>query len=76
MGQIIVRNLDDTVIAKLKERAAENNASLEQTVREILFEATSDDREAVWTAIDRARAALKPSTFDSTELIREDRDRR
>ncbi len=76
MGQIIVRNLDDAVIAKLKTLASANNTSLEQTVRDILSAVIEDDREAVWAAIDAAREAQKPSPVSSTDFIREDRDRR
>ena len=76
MGQIIVRNLDDAVIARLKSRATANNTSLEQTVRAILSSATTGERDDVWRAIDEARNALKPSTIDSTVLVRQDRDRR
>ena len=76
MGQIIVRKLEDAVIARLKARAMANNASLEQTVRDILAAATDEDREAVWTAIDEARESIIPISANTTALIREDRDRR
>ena len=36
MGQILVRNLDDSVIEQLKARAIKANKSLEQSVRDIL----------------------------------------
>ena len=36
MGQILVRNLDDSVIEQLKARALKAGKSLEQYVREIL----------------------------------------
>ena len=36
MGQILVRNLEDTIIERLKARALKADKSLEQTVRDIL----------------------------------------
>lgn len=74
MGQIIVRNLDDAVIERLKARAVAANTSLEQTVRDILSAAVKPSREELWAELDRLRALSPPSTLDSTALIREDRD--
>jgi plasmid stability protein len=75
MGQIIVRNLDEEVIARLKAMAAGNRTSLEQTVRSILKEAVNE-RERIWARIDAVRVETGPVGGDTTELIREDRDRR
>ncbi len=76
MGQIIVRNLDDHVIARLKARASRESLSLEQTVRDILAEATKPSKEERLAIIDRIRASSKPSPdFDSAVVIREWRDR-
>ncbi len=47
MGQILVRNLEDTVIERLKARALKADKSLEQTVRDILAEATKPSREEI-----------------------------
>lgn len=74
MGQIIVRNLDDAVIARLKARALAQNTSLEQTVRDILSAAAKRDREELLAKLDAIRAKSPPGTLDSTALIREDRD--
>lgn len=76
MGQIIVRNLDDQVIARLKERAQKAQKSLEQTIRDILVEASKPSREDVWREIDELRERAGPVTLDATDLIREDRDSR
>lgn len=74
MGQIIVRNLDDHVIARLKERAMKANQSLEQTVRDILSAAATPSREDIWREIDALRERAGRVTPDATDLIREDRD--
>jgi plasmid stability protein len=76
MGQIIVRNLDDQVIARLKERARLTNQSLEHTVRNILFEAAKPSREEILAEMDRIRRRIGPVSLDATDLIREDRDSR
>jgi plasmid stability protein len=74
MGQIIVRNLDDEVIVRLKAKAEAANLSLEQSVRNILEAAAKPSREELWSEIDRIRSMSPPSDIDSTALIREDRD--
>ena len=74
MGQIIVRNLDDEVIVRLKAKAEAANLSLEQSVRNILEDAAKPSREELWSEIDRIRAMSPPSDIDSTALVREDRD--
>ena len=74
MGQILVRNLDDSVITQLKSRAARNGKSLEQTVREIIAEAVRPSKEEAWAEIDRIRAMSKKSNVNSVTLIREFRD--
>ena len=75
MGQIIVRNLDEEIIARLKAKAAADRTSLEQTVRSILKDAVNE-RERVWARIDAVRAEIGPIAGDTTALIREDRDQR
>lgn len=54
MGAITVRNLDNGVQQRLKERAAAHGRSMEAEARSILTAAVSDDRMVVdW--IDTAR---------------------
>jgi plasmid stability protein len=77
MGQIIVRNLDDGVIARLKQKAKKQNQSLEQTVRDVLTEAAKAPAKrdtAAFAAEMRARTAGRPTPIDPTEAIRDDRD--
>jgi antitoxin FitA len=74
MGQILVRNLDDSVIERLKQRALKADKSLEQTVRDLLTEAAKPSKEELWAEIDRLRESAGPVTLDATDLIREDRD--
>ncbi len=77
MGQVLVRNLDDAVVERLKRRAEARRISLEQLLREILAEAAGPSRRELVAEIDRIRA-MTPKTLvhSSTDLVREDRDRR
>lgn len=74
MGQVLVRNLDDGVIERLKRRAERENTSLEQSLRRILTEAAKPSRAEIIGEIDTLRKAIGPVSGDSTALIREDRD--
>lgn len=79
MGQILVRNLKDSVIERLKQRALKADKSLEQTVREILTEAAKPSREETLAEINRIREAIRERhggdiDFDITAAIRQDRD--
>ncbi len=78
MAQVIVRNLDDQVVATLKRKAELHGCSLEQELRDILSKAarlTKDERVAL---AKRLRAMTPPGVAqtDSAQLIREDRDAR
>jgi plasmid stability protein len=44
VGSLLIRNLDDSVKAALKRRAAENGRSLEEEARQILKIAAARDR--------------------------------
>lgn len=44
MAQLVVRNLDDDIKRRLKQRALKNGRSLEGEVREILFKAAKSAR--------------------------------
>jgi Plasmid stability protein len=78
MGQVIVRNLDDKVVAELKRKAKLHDRSLEQELRAILINAAKPTREELLAEIDRIRGMTPPGVVqtDSAELIREDRDSR
>ena len=43
MAQLVVRNLDDEVKARLRRRAAANGRSMEEEVRAILRDAVKDE---------------------------------
>ena len=76
MAQIIVRNLNDAVVDRLKARAHDNNRSLEAEVRHILEQFAKVDNAMARLILMERRKKLQGRKFaDSVELIREDRDR-
>jgi len=77
MASVLVRDLDPAVVDRLKVRAEENGRSLQKELKAILETAAA---QATWAearaAAERVRQMLGGRQFsDSTELIREDRDR-
>jgi plasmid stability protein len=76
MGQLLVRNVDDDLIRRLKERAAAHSRSAEAEHRAILTRALRPggesfaEKAARWRELTAGR-----TTTDSAELIRSDRDR-
>jgi plasmid stability protein len=77
MGQVLVRNPDDKVLAALRRKAELHGHSLEQELRIALPSAvrlTSADRVA---SARRVRGLTPPGVqqSDSTKLIRQERDR-
>jgi len=78
MAQVLVRNLDEKVVARLKKRATQRGRSLQAEVKMILEEAARMDYAEAWKAAERIYNKLKRSGLqfsDSAELIREDRER-
>ncbi len=77
MAQVLVRQLDNKVVERLKKRAREHGRSLQSEVKTILEDAVPD-YEAAWKRIKRFQKRLKQSGrkfSNSAVLIREDRDR-
>ncbi len=76
MAQILVRNLDDSVVERLKTRAKANGRSLEAEVRLILEQSAKVDMATARQHVMEIRKKLAGRKFtDSVELIREDRER-
>jgi plasmid stability protein len=76
VAQIVIRNIDDEAMRRLKARAARRGVSLERELRTILTEAARADRTGFGdrAAAFRRRLAGRRHS-DSTTLIRKDRDR-
>jgi len=78
MAQILIRNLDDALVARLKERARQNHRSLQAEVKALLEQAAGQATDAEVEAIlERWRLHWGDRHFsDSADLIRELRDER
>jgi plasmid stability protein len=74
MGQILIRNLDDATLDRLKVRAARNGWSLQAEVKMILDQAAQVDSQTARLMAARIREKLKgrPAS-DSVDLLREER---
>jgi antitoxin FitA len=76
MARVLIRDLDERTIARLKARAARNNRSLQAELRRIVERAAAMDvgeAAAVAAAIRRKLSGRRHS--DSAALIAEDRRR-
>ena len=80
MAEVLVRRLDDEVVRRLRQRAAENNRSLESEVRHILEQAAGDKMAEKTRAFrELSKRLLEQQYSDAPQtpshlLIREDRD--
>lgn len=74
--QVIVRNIEPDVVAALKLRAVRNGRSLEKELRILLTREARPSRRDLIAEADRIRAMTPEPLPDSTDLLREDRDRR
>lgn len=76
MGQILVRNVSDSVIANLKTVAKARGRSLQSEVKEILEQAGRCTPGQALAEANRIRARFKGrKATDSVLLIREARER-
>lgn len=76
MAQLLVRDLDPAVVARLKDKARQNRRSLQGEVKAILEEAAQRaTRDEALAMIDKWQRKWGDRVFsDSTQMIREDRD--
>lgn len=69
MGTLTIRNLDDTVRQRLRERAAARGVSMEEEARTILGDAVADagkgaSLESFMASVDRLKARYGPFALD------------
>lgn len=70
MGQVLVRQIPDETIARLKAKAARHGRSLEAELRVILEHAVAEPKEEIL----RLREALSGKRLpDSSDLVRDAR---
>lgn len=76
MSQILVRNLDDAAVERLKSRARAHGRSLQAEAKDILEQSARIDVAETRKLVDCIRKSFEGRKFDdSTELVREDRNR-
>jgi plasmid stability protein len=77
MANVTIRNVDDDVIAKLKDQAKAHKRSLEAELRVILARAAQGDGGVDLRALAERIAAMTPDVpqTDSVDLLHEDRRR-
>ncbi len=76
MSQLLVRDLDDETLQRLKLRARRNGRSLQGEAKAILEAAATYTMEEARAVSERWHERLAGGTFsDSADAIREDRDR-
>ena len=76
MAQVLVRNLDEDVVERLKARAAMAGRSLEAELRDIVTAAARPSKEELFAELDRIRARSRPpgpGEQTAVEMIRDDR---
>ena len=75
MAQVLIRNVEPSVLERLRTRAQQSGRSLEAELRQILSEAAFDHDKA-YRKVAQVRALFAGQNFsDSVELLREDRER-
>jgi len=77
MAQVLIRQLDERVVAILREQARSRGVSLEQSLRDLLTSAAqqhSDRRERL--AALRRQTPARAQGLDVAALIREGREQR
>jgi plasmid stability protein len=74
MVDILVRNVEEAVAARMKDKAAAAGVSLNEMAREAFRQMVMPSKAEILAEIDRVRAMTPRRLSDSTPLIREDRD--
>jgi plasmid stability protein len=76
MGQILIRNLDDTVLDALRRRAAARGGSLEDEARRAIAASVGLGRDEALARLDAVRDRIgAPSGPTILDDLRRDRDR-
>ncbi len=78
MADVLIRNIDEKTLEKLKAKAESNNRSLQGELHEILKEYVGPDIEEARSMVNEILVEYRAEgrTFsDSADDLREDRDR-
>lgn len=78
MASILIPEVEEYTLSRLRDRAAVSGRSVEEEAKAVLETALKSGRETAWdsVAVIRDRLSASGRSFgDSAELIREDRGR-
>jgi len=78
MSQLLIPDLDEVTLSRLREQASKHGRSIEVEAKLILAAALPANTSSVWVEVNKQREKLAANgrTFpDSTDSIREDRSR-
>jgi hypothetical protein len=78
MTDVLIRDLDDDILDHLKRRAERNDRSLQSELKRIVEQNARIDTGDFWDKVDQIReqSESRDKEFsDSSELLREDRER-
>jgi plasmid stability protein len=78
MGQVLIRNIDDFVLGRLKQLAADKGLSLEESLRQALAQLARPSKDELIAEQRRIRAMSPMRTEPpfAEDLVREGRDER
>lgn len=75
MATIIIRNLDDEVVERLRLQACLRGVSVEEEARRVLAEGTRVSRSEIAERAAAIRARQRPHRSPGIEVIRKERER-
>ena len=78
MANLLIRDVPDKIVARLKDMAKRGNRSLQQELHSILVTAATQSSPEIWKRASKIRARLRKKGIDfsdNAELLREDRSR-
>jgi len=76
MVDILIRNVDESVARRLKDKAKARGTSLNEEARAALVAFVRPSKAEAWAAIDAIREKIGKVSGDPTKDIRKDRDSR
>ncbi|HEX3067086.1 MAG TPA: hypothetical protein VHX14_00815 [Thermoanaerobaculia bacterium] len=75
---VLIRDLDEKTVSELKKRAETGKRSLQAELKAIIEEAAARNWQQTWAAADHIFEELRATGrkfSDTTELLRQDRER-
>jgi plasmid stability protein len=78
MANLLIRDVPEKIVARLKDRAKRHSRSLQQELHSILVATATQSSPEIWKQASKIRARLRKkgiSFSDSAELLRKDRSR-